>query len=876
MSKTTRKNFYRTVRKSKSRFFAVALIVALGVGFFCGLLSSAPDMRYSADAYFDEQYLADLQLISPLAFSTENIDAVEGLPQVETVMPNKTADVLTKTPSGDMLAARFFSLSEDMLSESTSQTPSLNHLSLLEGSLPQNAQECIIVLPHPSVAPNIQVGDTLILSDENKNLEDTFHRTEYRVSGIATSPLFFSIDRESTQIGNGSLNLIAYTFEENFALSDYNTLFVEAKDTRSLNTFSKEYDTKISSLKEEIKTLAQTQAPLQETSIRNELESNRENAQNQLTQLQSSGQSTPQTTEQIEQLQTEIGKAEQILSTLPTAQWHVLTRNEMNSYATFESNIDKVDAVSTVFPIFFFFIAALVSLTTMTRMVDEERTQIGTYKALGFTNREIMNKYLLYSAAPTVLGTILGAMIGIYLFPSIIWNVYTSMYRLPKFYLLFHVPYFIIATFFACICTLGACYSACRSTLKENASALLLPKAPTAGKRILLEYLPWVWKKFSFIHKVTARNLLRYKKRFFMTVVGIAGCTALLLTGFGLQDSLSNVLHLQFGEVFHYDLTISLQNEASMEDGTPLHEILSDSEKITRYLPTNHQNTTGKNNEQSIDFTLITLPQGTDYQNFLTLRQRLTHKEIPLSEDGIILGEKLAETLRLRVGDTISIENQGGKTAEIPIIGISENYIRNYAFMRNDAYEAYFKETYSPNTLLVHTPKNSENTIDSLNTTLLSTEGVSSTMLIRYFEETFENMLSKISIVVVVLILSAGVLAFIVLYNLTNINITERKKEIATIRVLGFTNRELSAYIYRESIVLTVFGILLGLVIGIGLHGFIIQNIEMENMMFGRSIEPISFLYSAALTFFFSFLVNWVMYPQITKINMVESLKAPE
>uniref|UniRef100_UPI00349E6603 FtsX-like permease family protein n=1 Tax=uncultured Ruthenibacterium sp. TaxID=1905347 RepID=UPI00349E6603 len=572
----------------------------------------------------------------------------------------------------------------------------------------------------------------------------------------------------------------------------------------------------------------------------------------------------------------QLDDAQKTIDELEMPEWYVLTRDTNVSFASFESNVQKVDAIAKVFPVFFFLVAALVALTTMTRMVEEERLEIGTMKALGYTKRAIMLKYILYAMTASIVGCVVGLTVGFHLFPTVIWNAYSMMYNLPDLYCQFNVKYAVLSSAAAIICTLMATLNAGWATLKETPAQLMLPKAPKAGKRILLERIPAVWKRMKFTYKVTARNLFRYKKRFFMTVVGIAGCTALLVTGFGLHDSISDIVYKQFGEVFTYDVSISLKNQQALDkDG--MQEILNDTQLVEGYLPIHQEQSTNSIGSDSFTTYLVVPQTMEDLPQFVDLHTRKGGDPVDVPQDGqVVITEKMSQRMDVGIGDTVELENNDGQTASFTVSGIVENYVENYVYMTANTYRDGFGEEPEFNTVYARSADSSQEGRDTLSEALLSAEGVSSVSFTEDLKETFSNMLEKIDTIVVVLIVSAGVLAFVVLYNLTNINITERVKEIATIKVLGFYDKEVSAYVYRESIALSVIGTLAGLVLGIFLHMFVIRTAEVDAVMFGRSIKVMSYVYSAILTMVFSCLVNLVMHRKLRSISMVESMKAPE
>ena len=572
--------------------------------------------------------------------------------------------------------------------------------------------------------------------------------------------------------------------------------------------------------------------------------------------------------------------AESDVREIEQGKWILGDRDDNVSFSSYDSNAQRIANIATVFPVFFFLVAALVALTTMTRMVEEERLQIGTMKALGYSRGKIAAKYLLYALAASLAGSAVGMVIGMQLFPSIILNAYNIMYDLPVLKTPFNTLFGAIATGTAVACTLLATLNACWAELREQPASLMLPKAPKAGKRILLEHIRPVWRRMRFTHKVTARNLFLYKKRFFMTVVGIAGCTALLVTGFGVRDSISNIVEKQFDDLAHYQLMVSIQDESATQ-GKELQALLNDTSRITGYLPVAQQDVTVvPEGDAAADNLYITVPTDTAAMNdYFTFRHRNGGGSIELGEGSVIITEKLAERQGLKAGDIITVEDADGNTASFTITDVCENYISHYLYMSAGVYEAAFGKAPETNLLLCQLADGMDEdpqAEDALATELLQCRDVAGAQFTHELTASFSQSLGSINYIVVVLIIAAGALAFVVLYNLTNINISERAKELATIKVLGFYDSEVGAYIYRETSLLTLIGTACGLAFGVALHTFVIRTAEVDMVMFGRSIYPLSFVWSALLTILFSLLVNAVMYRKLKAISMVESMKAPE
>lgn len=566
----------------------------------------------------------------------------------------------------------------------------------------------------------------------------------------------------------------------------------------------------------------------------------------------------------------ELKDAEKDIDDLKIPEWYVLDRNSNTSFVSFDLNAEKVAAVAKVFPIFFYLVAALVALTTMTRMVEEERTQIGTLKALGYTKTSIVAKYLVYCGLAGILGSIAGQLVGFKVIPIVIWNAYGYLYRLPNFITQYNTKIAYASSGLAILSTMGAAVYACNEALKEKPATLMLPRAPKAGKRIMLERISFIWSRMSFNHKATARNLFRYKKHFFMTVIGIAGCTGLLVTGFGIRDSVGDLGSTQFTEIFKYDLEIEIDHEKISN----LDEILNDKNKIDDYIGAFSDKGEVIVNKYNLDATMMVIDDTDKFDDFVDLRNRKANEKIAFNKYSVVITEKLSEELDLSVGDTFEYMNTDDVTAEFIVTGITENYLGNYVYMSQEGYEEAYGLSISFNRILANTPIIESLEQDELISELLSEENVLNANIVSQTKTSFDNLLTSIDYIVVVIIIASGLLAFIVLYNLTNININERKKELATLKVLGFHNEEVSSYIFRETAILTIIGILVGLLLGRLLHGFIISTIENPEYMFGRDIAAISYGLSAIITVIFSIIVNLFMSKKLRNIKMVDSMKA--
>lgn len=587
---------------------------------------------------------------------------------------------------------------------------------------------------------------------------------------------------------------------------------------------------------------------------------------------------------QLADAERRLDDAQKQIDDLERPEWLVMDRTANYGAASFEADADRVDSIAAVFPFIFFLVAALVALTTMTRMVEEERALIGTFKALGYRRTRIASKYLAYAAAASGIGSILGILALSQVLPAVIMKAYGIIYFVPELPLPLPVdPGFAgLAAGLGVGVTLFATWAAVAATLRERPAQLMLPRAPKAGKRIVLERIGPLWRHLSFSWKVTFRNLFRYKKRFVMTVIGIAGCTALLLTGLGLSNAINDIIDKQFGEITKYNAVVTLADDLSSEEQRRIDDLLDDGSLVTAHTLAMRQNMlAGGPDEQDKRMELVVPEDPASFDRFVALNTRVGHHPVKLDDDGLVLTEKLAAELGVRAGDAVTLTEQDaignatGTSYEATVTGIVENYVYHYAYMGPVLYEQLMGKAPDYRTVLAVTTSDPDLRVQFSND-LLAAGGVKT---VAYNDETidaYRDMMSSVNMIVVVLVTAAAALAFIVLYNLTNINITERMREIATLKVLGFTPREMNAYIFREIFLLAAIGCAVGLVLGVWMEGFVVVTAEVDQIMFGRAIHPTSFLLAFLLTMLFTVLVMLAMRGKLRRIDMVESLKSNE
>ncbi len=582
--------------------------------------------------------------------------------------------------------------------------------------------------------------------------------------------------------------------------------------------------------------------------------------------------------EQIKEGEDKLLEAKEDLKEIQRPEWYVLDREQNTGYASYIQDTERVANLAQVFPVVFFLVAALMSLNSMSRMVEEERVQIGTLKALGYSKRQIIRKYIVYASLATLIGGSLGLIIGFSYLPKVIADIYAMVYDVPDVILEFNAQYAFIGIAAAILCTVGATIYTSLRQLRNNPAILMRPKAPKPGKRVILEKIPFIWKHLNFTAKVTARNIFRYKKRFLMTIIGVCGCTALIIAGFGLKDAISNMIPMQYGEIYKYGINISLKEEKQAEELQEIKSEISKNEDITDLLGANMQSVKIIKNDNNQNIQLIIPENVENIDTFISLRSRTKKDEkYVLDNSGVIITEKLAKLLDIKEGDIITLENADGDRAEVSIAHITENYILHYLYMSPELYNTIYDTRIEANVILAKTNDLTEEEENNLGRTLLEDEdNISGVSFTSASSEMLEVVMDNMDMVVWILIIAAGLLALVVLYNLLNSNISERIREIATIKVLGFYDREVYEYIGRETIILTILGMLVGLIGGYYLTMYILKTCEIDMLMFDPEIRVLSYILGVVITVFFAIIVNVITYFSLKKIDMIESLKSVE
>lgn len=584
-------------------------------------------------------------------------------------------------------------------------------------------------------------------------------------------------------------------------------------------------------------------------------------------------QSRQEAEDQLKDGRKEVEQAKRDLTLLEDGEWYILDRNTDTGYVSYSMDADRIANLAAVFPLIFFLVAALVSLTTMTRMVEEQRTTIGGLKAMGFSRGSIAIKYVGYGFLSSVIGAVLGLAVGLTLLPWIICTAWSAMYTIGDIHYSFEAATSLLAAGAAVGTVTLAALLACFSTLAATPAQLMRPKAPPVGKRIFLERITPLWRKLSFHYKITLRNLFRYQKRFWMTVAGIGGCAALIVTAFGVRGSIMGVMEEQFDVLYHYSAQVGLVDEITPLELEEVEDTLSESGLVDDSLACRVETVTAQSESYTLDCYLQTTPSQEELSRFVELRHRTDDVPVTLPDDGAVITEKMASLLGVEVGDTITLDGESRVT--ITVADITEHYVQHYIYVSDTYYETLFGEAPTANTVLVDFPVE-ESGAGELESQLVSLDGVSSLTLLSDTADTFSSSMESVDYAVILIIFCAAALAFVVLMNLTNINITERLRELATLKVLGFYNREVSAYIYRENAILTVFGVLAGMVLGKFLHQWLILTVEVDMVMFDRVLDLSSYLWAAVLTVVFSLAVNLTARRKLRDLDMVEALKSVE
>lgn len=930
MRRAQRKDLYRELKHSLNRYLSIMAIMALGVAFYVGVRSSEPDMQLTADYFLDTSDFMDIRIIGTLGLTEEDVRAIEAVDGIDKAEGAYYAEAFLETDT-KTFQMMLYSLGEkvnrvevtqgrlpeqenecfvdkyfmerygyqigDTVTFSADKGKSLSdvlhgdtytivgvgkyaeYLSWERGtvSIGTGSADGFVFLPKSVFAG--EAYTSIYASAENakelncygKEYEELIdgvkdalkeiqeERCEIRYTDV-TAPAWEDLLRAEQEIADGEADI----FRAEQEIADGESELAAAESSL------KEKEEELAAAKEQLAAYGMPLTP-ELMAAEAEISFAKEQLADKAAELAAAKLDVLDGKAELEEGKKELSDAREELESIEVPEWYILDRNTVRSLVEYGMDTKRIGKIGLVFPTVFYLVAALVSLTTMTRMIEEERTQIGTMKALGYGKASIASKYLCYSLSATLVGSVCGVFSGGYILPSVIISAYKILYaHLPESVMPVQWDIAALSVLIAVFCTVAATLFACYKELAAAPSVLMRPAAPKEGKRVFLERITPLWKHFSFSWKATCRNLFRYKKRFFMTIFGIGGCMALLMVGFGLRDSISDIVNNQYKKLWTYDAYLSVHDtELALPEEVAAfvqNELFVQLKTVDLASPAA---------EKSAE---LFVPESLDsLEEFLKLRDR-RHDAVryELTEEGVVLSEKLAATLEVKVGDSVFIKQDETHSKEVEVTAIVENYLYHYIYMSPQQYARLYGGEPEYNQLFFKLASMDEEQKERFSERVMEEEAVDTVTYVEDLQEHVDKMMKSLNLVVVVLIGAAALLAVIVLYNLNNINIMERRRELATIKVLGFFDGELAMYVYRENILLTVFGILFGIIVGIFLHRFVILTCEIDMIMFGRSIRTFSYLASILFTILFSAAVNVGMFYKLRKIDMVESLKSME
>lgn len=866
--KSILKDALREISLNKKKFISLLLIIVIGTGFYVGLKSTPKDMKETAKAYYKETNLFDLKVVSSSGFSKNDYYSLKQVDGVKGVFLSKTLDVITTINNSDYVI-KLNSINEDRDLKSDDY---INHLTLLKGRYPKTINEGLVEEKFLT-DNNLSLDDLVTLKPEDEN---GLRAKKIKIVGVVRSSYYSSKDRGTSNLKNGKVDYFMYLSEGDFASDLYTEGYVTIKGANKYDTYSKKYDNFINKYKslvnEEILKSAK------ETHKRNvsDLESDINELKDNLNRLNSTDLPSDELNTSIKEVSSELKEKEDELSKIKDVLAYSIKRSEVAGFYEYKLETERIENIAKVFPLMFFLVAALVSLTTMTRMVDEERSQMGTLRAIGYSKSSVIFKYILYALLASILGSIIGTILFYKLIPMLVGYCYNIFYDMPSINATMQINYALFSLVFSILSTVLATILVFLKDTSKTPAELMRPEAPKKGKRIFLEKIDKIWNSLSFLNKITLRNIFRYKKRLFMTVIGICGSTALILASFGIKDSVMKVADNQYNKIDKYDMIISINNNASNNDKKVLEEKILDENEIKKITYVYKSNVLLKNNKKSENSNIIVPENKEKINDYITLRQRKTKKDIKMDDDGIIISEKLAKLLKLKKNSYVKLTLPNNKKVNVKVSDITENYIEHYVYISPKLYKKLSGENANYSTIIAITKNLSNKKEKALESNISDINNVTSTLLSSDTKNNYKDMMNTLNYVILILIVYAATLAFVVLYNLASVNISERRRELATIKVLGFYDEEVTKYIYKEMFILTIIGSLIGLILGSFLTLYVIKICETNLFMFTFNINFISYLLSFIITLLFLFIVNLFMHFELKKLDMVEALKSYE
>lgn len=847
------KDALSSLNHSWGRFIGITLLMAVSAFTFIGLKMAGPDMKNTAQTYYQEVNLADLTVSSNYGLDKNDTQTIKNQAKKATLDFGYLQDA---TINNSKTSLRVLSESKNI---STSQ--------LISGNFPKKDNQ--IVLSY-LLRNKYHIGEWITLN-EHSNLKNS----RFKIVGfIRPSEYTDKSNLGQTNVGTGQLSGVAIVKKSAFKAQSYSIARIRFNKTKELDPYSSTYQKFIDNKKERLTNSLAQNSKLKKT----EVDNNFKDAQKQIKQAkkqiqlaENNGLEITKEKEKLEKQQKKLNEQEQEIKQLGSISYYVNDRKNDSGYDTYQSNSEKIELITNIFPVFLFAVAALVSFSTMTRFIDEERQNIGVLRALGYSKLDTSLKFVIYSLTAALTGVFIGAIGGYWILPRIIFNAYTANLTLTNFQSGFSWKYLFLTFLISILCTTGAAVIQLFIVLRAKTSELLLPKPPKNGSRILLEKIKPFWQHLSFNYKVTLRNIFRYKVKMIMTILGIAGCTGLLMMGFGIRDSLAGIGQKQYSEIIKYDLIVIDKNSLSSEQSTKLNQKLSSSQ-VNKYLPVYFENVSKKIAGTNQDLSIIVPEKNSQISKYISLRNRSSGQKINLNSRGIVISEKLAKLLNLSIGDELSLVTTNGKKVKLPISNICEMYMGHYLLMNSNVYQKYFNKKVNSNAQLIEL--NNKKQTNSFANSLMKTGAVSAINLNTNNQQIIDSLIQSMNKVIFLLIGLAALLAVVVIFTLTTTNLEERMREIATLKVLGFYNNEASLYIYRETIILSIFGILIGFLVGNWLHGFIIDNLAPLNAMFRPGILFSNYLLSALIPLVITGIMAIFVNRKIKEVNMLEALKS--
>lgn len=876
-----KKTYWKDIRKSfgssRGRFLSIMLLMMLGAFAFVGLKVTGPDMQATASQYLKKHNTMDLSVIASYGFSDDDKEELDSIKNAD-VEYGYLTDVTVKNTDD---AIRVFS-----------KSTSISTYELVSGRFPKSSDEIALA---STMKDDYKVGDTISFtqSDEDGILKNT----TYKVVGfVNSSEILSTTSLGSSTAGDGSLSNYAVVTESAFDTDTYTIARIRYDNLKTLNPFSESYKQKVADKQDELDDLLSDNAEQRLTSLKSdaqaEVDANQEKVDSAKAQLaaqesalaslsaeqQAAAQSSiDQAQAEITESESEIQEAQAKIDAMTEPTYTSYTRSTLpggEGYQTYESSTSSISSIGNIFPVVLYVVAALVTFTTMTRFVDEERTNSGILKALGYSNSDVIKKFVIYGFVASMIGTVLGIVAGHYLLSRIIAQIVTSDTTLGETHLYFYWNYTAIALVLALISAVLPAFLIAKNELSEKPAQLLLPKPPVKGSKIFLERIGVIWRRLSFTHKVTARNIFRYKQRMLMTIFGVAGSVALLFAGLGIRSSLGNVIENQFTNLMPYDMIVVKNDDNSSSENQEVKDFM-DSNKVSQYqsiyFTTLSETISGLTDKQTIS---IMVSSGDDFGDFIHLKDASSGDSLTLSDDGIIISEKLASLYHVEAGDSFTLKDSDGKKHTVKVAAVAEMNVGHYLFMSQKVYQKIFGETPNDNAYLVTLKNDSSSNIEKLSTKLLAMSGVSAVSQNSSLVKTVKSVVASLNGAMTILIVVSILLAVVILYNLTNINVAERIRELSTIKVLGFYDKEVTMYIYRETISLSLIGIIVGLIGGKYLHQVIMGMIGSDSIMFGTTVGWDIYAIPIAVIVIILLALGWLVNHILKTVDMLEALKS--